>query len=129
MILAVISWLALSNHCALGLALVENHGNEEASAHDCCASTIPSHPEPARQSSTPCCKTLRIVSVAPAEAPAWNAICLPGASDDLLAILAKPPAFSGASYLFVDTGPPEVATFAEIVLQRSLLAHAPPSLS
>jgi len=29
--------------------------------------------------------------------------------------------------LFLDTGPPEARTFAELILQRSLLAHAPPA--
>src|ERR1041384_481558 len=47
--LAALSWLALSNHCALGLAMVENHGSEGVLAHDCCASTIPSHPEPSKK--------------------------------------------------------------------------------
>jgi hypothetical protein len=30
--------------------------------------------------------------------------------------------------LFFDTGPPGAHSFAELILQRSLLAHAPPSL-
>jgi hypothetical protein len=47
--LAAFSWLALSNHCALGLAMVANHGTEEVSTHDCCASTTPSQPEPIRK--------------------------------------------------------------------------------
>jgi hypothetical protein len=29
--------------------------------------------------------------------------------------------------LFLDTGPPKARTFAELILQRSLLAHAPPA--
>jgi hypothetical protein len=29
--------------------------------------------------------------------------------------------------LFLDTGPPDAHSFAELILQRSLLAHAPPS--
>ena len=33
-----------------------------------------------------------------------------------------------ASGIFLDHGPPRVASFAEIVLQRSLLSHAPPTL-
>lgn len=28
--------------------------------------------------------------------------------------------------LFIDTGPPKAQTFAELILQRSLLSHAPP---
>jgi hypothetical protein len=30
---------------------------------------------------------------------------------------------------YLDTGPPEGITFAEMVLQRSLLTHAPPPMS
>ena len=29
----------------------------------------------------------------------------------------------------LDTGPPDAHSFAELILQRSLLAHAPPSLA
>src|SRR6476659_7085928 len=127
--LAAFSWLALSNHCALGLAMVANHGTEEVSAHDCCASTTPSQPEPTGKSAAPCCKTLQIVSVAPTEAPPWKPIGLPGASFDLLSTILEPPGFPASSHLFLDTGPPKAGTFAETVLQRSLLSHAPPSLS
>jgi hypothetical protein len=30
--------------------------------------------------------------------------------------------------LFLDTGPPRAHSFAELILQRSLFAHAPPGL-
>ena len=30
--------------------------------------------------------------------------------------------------LLLDTGPPEAHSFAELILQRSLLAHAPPTV-
>ena len=127
--LAAISWLALSNHCALGLAMVANHGTEEVSTHDCCTSTTPSQPEPTKKSAAPCCKTLQIVSVAPTEAPPWKPIGLPGASIDPLGTILELPGFPVSSHLFLDTGPPKAGTFAETVLQRSLLSHAPPSLS
>ncbi len=127
--LAAFSWLALSNHCALGLAMVENHGPKEVAAHDCCASPIPSHPPPARESSAPCCKTLPVVSLAPATAPPWNPFGVPGSSSDLQSMVLEPPAFRASFRLFLDTGPPNALSFAELVLQRSLLSHAPPFLS
>ena len=42
--LVAVSWLAVSNHCALGLAAIETHSSDavSAQAHDCCASEVPS---------------------------------------------------------------------------------------
>jgi hypothetical protein len=34
-----------------------------------------------------------------------------------------------AAPLLLDTGPPGARSFAELILQRSLLAHAPPILA
>jgi hypothetical protein len=128
-VLAAIAWLALANHCALGLAMVESHGAEAVTAGDCCASEIPSPPSPAKKSSPPCCKILRIVSVAPAETPSLNLRPLPGVPGDGLAttIPIAPPLLA-VDYFYIDSGPPG-GSFAGTVLQRSLPAHAPPSLS
>jgi len=71
--LAAISWFALANHCALGLAMVNGHGAAIVAVDDCCASKIPSKPTPEEKPAAPCCKTLRIVSVATTEAPVWAA--------------------------------------------------------
>jgi hypothetical protein len=39
------------------------------------------------------------------------------------------PATESAAGIFLDHGPPPAASFAETVLQRSLLSHAPPGLT
>lgn len=127
--LAAISWLAVSNHCALGLAAVENHGVEVVGEHDCCASDVPAQPKPAKDPATPCCKTLPATSAIPAKAFQANVVLLSSAPlDSAAVILAEPPHPIGA-FRFRDTGPPGGRTFAESVLQRSLLAHAPPFLA
>ena len=124
--LAAVSWLAVSNHCALGLAALENH--KAISAHACCASDVPAQPRPTKDPATPCCKTLPAISAIPAKGFQANVLCSNAPLDRVGVILAKPPRASVA-FQFLDTGPPGSRTFAESVLQRSLLAHAPPSLA
>lgn len=126
--LAVISWLTLSNHCALGLATGDPHSGIGVPKHDCCASDVPTHQNRGEQSGNPCCKTLPVVSISVAKAfvgpghglvvkPVVPAIMLDLA--DTIELTAR----------FLDTGPPEKTAFAETVLQQSLQAHAPPCLS
>jgi hypothetical protein len=126
--LAAVSWLAVSNHCALGLSAIEAHDADGVAEHDCCASDVPAQPKPAKDSAAPCCKTLRALSVTPVHAFNASATIAVGAPLDFATILA-PPRPAVAAYQFLDTGPPGGRTFAEVVLQRSLLAHAPPFLS
>ena len=109
--------------------MIENHPAGQVWGHDCCANSIPTDPAPANKTSSPCCKTLRIVSVVPAEAPLWNSTGFAGLPSDLVTAVVGLPRSAEAASLFLDTGPPGAGTFAEIVLQRSLLAHAPPLLS
>ncbi len=128
--LAAISWLALSNHCALGLAAVENHGPEAvAEQHDCCASDIPSTPKPAKDPATPCCKTLPATVVGLAKTYQVEAMVLPVPVLEFIALPVTEPSRLSLARHSLDTGPPGEKTFAESVLQRSLLAHAPPVLS
>jgi hypothetical protein len=128
--LAAISWLAVSNHCALGLAAIENHGTEAvAEQHDCCASDVPTTPRPAKNPATPCCKTLRATTASFAKTYQVQLTVLPKPTLEFIAVLVtEPPRLSLALHT-LDTGPPGEQTFAESVLQRSLLAHAPPVLS
>jgi hypothetical protein len=119
--ITIFSWLAISNHCAFGA--IADRGRETQSA--CPFHSEPIKPQPPA-SGTQCCKILR--AVVPVVTKSW-------ARDD-----AK---FSGVDFrvdefalvvrshttpapLFLDTGPPEARTFVELILQRSLLAHAPP---
>jgi hypothetical protein len=126
--LAAVSWLAVSNHCALGLATIEAHQPDAVSAHDCCASEVPSQPQPAKDAATPCCKTLQALSVSPAKSFDTNVTTLVGAPLDFITTTVDPPRSAPVGHRFLDAGPPGSRTFAESVLQRSILAHAPPFL-
>ncbi|MGH8094020.1 MAG: hypothetical protein ACREIF_11195 [Chthoniobacterales bacterium] len=57
------------------------------------------------------------------------AMIAPGPLDLMTRIVAEAPRRSIVASHFLDTGPPGGRTFAESVLQRSLLAHAPPFLA
>ena len=126
---AAISWLAVSNHCALGLATIEAHQSETASAHDCCTSAVPAQPKPAKDPATPCCKTLPALSVNPAQPFDTYGTACAGAPLVFVTTTVARPRISTVAHRFLDTGPPRAHTFAESVLQQSLLAHAPPFLS
>jgi hypothetical protein len=127
--LTAVSWLAISNHCALGLATVETHEQDAVSAHDCCASEVPAQPRPARHPTTPCCKTLRALSVSLDKSFVASATNLVGTPLEVITttvMMSQPPALA---HRLLDPGPPGGRTFAESVLQRSILAHAPPFLA
>lgn len=73
----------------------------------------------------PCCKnvqTAALVHVRLLARPFWFAALITFFSP-------APPEFCASpaqSLMLVDTGPPGENSFAELVLQRSILAHAPP---
>ncbi len=120
------AWFALSNHCALA---VMGHGadaDETAEVHKCCPPKAEAGGEQTpEQPMGACCKSLRVLPAASAklvEAPdslpmvAWA-----------WAVLAETLAVERpAAEVAHTTGPPGARSFAEVVLQRSLLSHAPP---
>jgi len=119
-VIAICSWFAISNHCAL--AALETRA--DSAKNEC-----PFHSKPAKHSHVQCCKILRAVT--PVIAKNW-------ARDDAkfsnvehrfeeFALIA--PSCRAKTPLLLDTGPPGALTFVELTLQRSLLAHAPPSLA
>ena len=87
-------------------------------------------PAPAKEKdcdgAMPCCKTLRALVGKSAQASAGyrSGICQFHLDQIELAILAAPLISSNTVVLGI--GPPEARTFAELTLQRSILAHAPP---
>jgi hypothetical protein len=118
--IAICSWFAISNHCAFSAL---------ATTTESVQTGCPFHSKPKEKPSTgtQCCKILR--AVAPVTAKSW-------ARDD--AKLSFADSYNGESVptaaysqatlvpLFLDTGPPGARSFAELILQRSLFAHAPP---
>jgi hypothetical protein len=119
--LLMIAWLVITNHCALGLMQPTANAKSE---HAHC------HGGKTKQDDAPgetreCCKTLH------ASLPAKAEVKFDASKFQLQVLLlvqalavgiAKP---APAVFIF-DHGPPRTLSFAESVLQRSLLSHAPP---
>jgi hypothetical protein len=113
------AWLVLSNHCALGLG--------ESAKTDSESSGCPMHSAPAKGSpakNIPCCKDLRAIASHAAKNLATAASQLVGLQDYGSAVLTQRVA---AQLPALGTGPPRSLSFAESILQRSILAHAPPA--
>ena len=121
--MVICSWFAVSNHCAFAAV---------AARTDSAQSECPFHPKPAKQkqehSQLQCCKILRAVVLAQTKSWARDDAKF---SDVDLRIEEFPHlalSHNTQTPLPLDTGPPDAYSFAELILQRSLLAHAPPFL-
>ena len=122
--IAICSWIAVSNHCAFAAVAAEiNKAQTEC----------PFHSKPAKKkqqsSQAQCCKILRAVVFA--QSKTWARDQTDFSNADLYAekralimCSSRTPA-----PLLLDTGPPDAHSFAELILQQSLFAHAPPSLA
>ena len=118
------AWFLISNHCALA---VVSPVPTTVAAHAHCHQEKPLPSQKSGNEQLPCCKILRALVVKessiaqdfykfsqPTDYPAvTNAV---GTGLLQLSVIANE----------LDTGPPVAASFAELVLQRSILAHAPP---
>jgi len=122
-LLVIFSWIAISNHCAFG-AVAARAGISPAAC--------PFHPKPGKENEQPtevqCCKILRaVVSTA---AKSWERDHISFSDIDLtIGQFVVRPESSNPTPLLLDTGPPGAQSFAELILQRSILAHAPPFLA
>jgi len=132
---AICSWIAISNHCAFAAVAVRGAGFQPASDHrqEADATECPFHsksPKQKEQSShVECCKILRAVVSAQSNAWAHDDTKFSGTnfSAETGAFLAC--SLRAVAPLSLDTGPPlHPFSFAELVLQQSLPAHAPPFL-
>src|SRR5215471_2469064 len=119
--IAICSWIALSNHCAFAAV---------ATASDNAQTKCPFHSKPAKQkqqsSQVQCCKVLRAVLFAKTKTWARDdaKFCdanFPVQANEFVAYSSRV-----VAPLLLDTGPPGAFSFAELILQQSLLAHAPP---
>ena len=121
--IAICSWIAVSNHCAFAAVASEMH-----KAHTEC----PFHSKPAKQkeqsSHVQCCKVLRAVVFAKTKNWARNDAKFCDANFPALADAFVVYSSRAVAPLLLDTGPPGAFSFAELILQQSLLAHAPPVL-
>lgn len=115
-ILAVMAaWVFASNHCSLATLTAA------ADEHACCHRADQG---PDRETMTECCQALNVPLPAVAAAPSGQLYVLFPAWPEREEPVAVPQVAVAA--LFSMHGPPGVIAFAEQVLNRSLLAHAPP---
>ena len=141
-----LSWFVASNRCALGLMTVEGTdasrhevsqaGHEDQDHDEGCPDEPTGHHHKGSKSGgggeSCCCQSINIATFEAAK----RFSCDPEAYalQAYLAWFVNAAAFefhSDDHSLFeIDTGPPPgFVSFAESVLQRSILAHAPPSLA
>jgi len=123
--IAICSWFAISNHCAFAAV---------ATKTDSVRIGCPFHSKPAKQekpsAGAQCCKILRAIPSAATKS--WTRDDAKfSEADRYYDENALITAYSQTTLapLFLDTGPPNAHSFAELILHRSLLAHAPPSLA
>jgi len=124
-VVMVFAWFGISNHCALATAATPPE--TKSSLDQCPFHSKPAAPAKRKQTSdSPCCKILRAVVTAPAKAFARTNTGLVDIDSAFrqFVVLAPPKISFGTTTL--DTGPPGAYSFAELILQRSILAHAPP---
>jgi hypothetical protein len=118
-VLTLAAWFSLSNHCALGAV---------ASVSESAASSCPMHSTPAKKkpaTETTCCKDVRAVVAKGVGASAAGVRAIVP-RDYATEIFARQPVPVATEVENLDTGPPGWVSFAESVLQESMLSHAPP---
>ena len=121
-LIAICSWIAVSNHCAFAAVATDIAKGE---------TECPFHSKPPKQkdhsSQLQCCRVLRAVFFAQNKTWARDEARFGPANFPIPTggLMAGPPHAAPPS--FFDTGPPSALSFAELILQRSLFAHAPPS--
>jgi len=128
MLVMSVAWFAIVNHCALAGLLAMQAKPTIANCHHCASDQSPAKDKSANGSE--CCKTLHATFVTVAKKLVGHDTLLFALQPYFAApvILANDPkgTLRGGE---LDTGPPFAKTFAESILQRSILAHAPPSLA
>lgn len=121
----IVAWLSISNHCAVGAMVPAKTQSPIAQMH--CHGSKPAPSKKSGDEEMPCCKVLRATL-------AGQGKIVQVASKDFLPIqnwIIAQVIFADEAQLRrvpreLDTGPPFAGSFAESVLQRSILAHAPP---
>ncbi|MDQ6911530.1 MAG: hypothetical protein M3128_01485 [Verrucomicrobiota bacterium] len=124
--IAAAAWLAISNHCAI--AAVEGVAKlPMPSCHGGAAEGGPVKHE--EKGGLECCKVLRATLLTLSGNLAAFDISKFASHDYVVGLTPIIDHARTARIIEWDTGPPSANSFAETVLQRSILAHAPPSLA
>lgn len=119
-IMSLAAWFLLSNHCALGAIAFTADADPQMSGCPMHSASAKNKPDP----KTPCCKDVRAVIAKSVMATPVGARAI--GSHDYASEVAVRPAREAIKIEGLDTGPPGCSSFAELVLQESMLAHAPP---
>jgi hypothetical protein len=125
----MLTWFVISNHCMLDAAI--SPPAKVVSESGCCPMHASKTGLPARQGEEGvpqlCCKNLAAMALKPPPPVIFFAALLPASFFDQDRIFA--PGWDERPLLCLDTGPPHAFSFSELVLQRSLRSHAPPSVA
>jgi len=125
--LGMVAWFALTNHCAL--AALEGAAQTPMPS---CHESVPAKHAPAKhdhQSTVECCKVLRATLITLSSNQAsYDALAF-ATHTYVVALISAAEQSRLNPVIEWDTGPPDGQSFAESVLQRSVLAHAPPSFA
>lgn len=122
-LVAFTAYVAAADHCSIAPAV-------EKVAHIPAHEGCPGHDSPdqnGKSNDTVCCKTFPPVSfIAAKSLTAFDTHSFTLQFYSATVLVAAERAQSELRPLELDTGPPFAESFAESVLQRSILAHAPP---
>jgi hypothetical protein len=127
-LVAIAAWLLAANHCVVA-GLLPRTSAPSGERQEC-----PAHKAPAKEQKSSdcdgssCCKSLS-APLALAKILAGYNLAIFATADYATSTPAAVLASRAPIVLELDTGPPDSSSFAESVLQRSILAHAPPSLA
>jgi hypothetical protein len=122
-LVTLVAWFCLANHCVLDLSLASAEEPMAAETNGCPMHSAPAKKKPAAK--LPCCKEVRAVLAkgATKAMPFSARLAIP--CEYAVNIFGLPPRVTLEIHGF-DTGPPGCFSFAELVLQESMRAHAPP---
>jgi len=120
--LTMVALFSISNHCALEAVIAIAARTSVGQMH--CHRGQPG-PSRSGNEQTPCCKVLKAVTIVKVNigASAVDFVLKEYPTAGLLAEISQ----AQTQTLGLDTGPPGALSFSESVLQRSILAHAPPA--
>jgi hypothetical protein len=123
-LVAILSWLAISNHCALALAVPR----ENIAENNCPYHSHPAKPAKQKESTEqPCCKILRALTPSLTKNPGPAIVDLGHVDVSFAKLITVPPPKVSFHLVASDTGPPGTTSFVELI--GSMRAHAPPSLA
>jgi hypothetical protein len=118
----LLSWLVVTNHCALG----QIQGASAAHAH-CHAAKGDQGKKTPGDGMRECCRAIK-ASLTGTSSVGFEVSQFRLQAYSFHQAIAAP-VLNPRRGILLDHGPPRAVSFAEIVLQQSLLSHAPPALA